>query len=637
LDELCKVHPERMKTLESFLSKWKMFKSDLRLDFNLNSKHPWILRKFIPKLLENSPLNSEMIIDEFLNYHRLGLIHGHLKPSNIGISNDKLILLDPCVSIVFPWRDTKYLAPEKTVSVAADIFSLASLLSESSDLNQQTRAFVLQGLSQEPSKRPDIKMLLCAVSNEPTETKLRTSTSYGSKKNLIPLVLVFFVILAGIIFLRFKGVQDPVKPPEITQAELSKAITDKNTEILKVIAEYLVQTGDQNYFSVLISLLRRIPSNSALPRFANNLFQSIEKKNLRKEDIQAISAIIFFDYLSPTVFQELNFSSLSFNGVMALTALSINLPEGINLTVNLTSDPKELQLIKILHELGHSDIKSPLFKLISSLEFGVCDDNLMSNLIKAVPLKNTFVALRVYFDQFGFQTHCQDALFNSLSASTGLKEWFAGSTLVDWKNVSVDNKLMITLGLSPQNLDQTYLLDLIKFPLNEISNKAFEASEKLCTNDICKRSFPVLFRFKEDLSREQLLTLGSLILSSEREQNRYVATWYSLNPSPNLVLELLLARDSLAKDDPITFFGVSFLLTRDFNVSFPQKVKLTTHRDPKIRRFGVLKLDPTIEEDKSLLNKLKDIEDDHENKKLIMEKLRLVENANKSKKSDRNS
>jgi hypothetical protein len=219
---------------------------------------------------------------------------------------------------------------------------------------------------------------------------------------------------------------------------------------------------------------------------------------------------------------------------------------------------------------------------------------------------------------------CAELLLKSLEIGyyRSLFEWFTQPSLVDWKKVSALEKLKIITGIVP-DISVDYKLDLIKFPLSDLSNEAFLSSERSCSEETCKKSFPVLFRFKDFLSREQLVTLGTLLLAGTNQTRNFLMAWFKLKPKVELVLELVLARDLEGDKDNFTEVAMAYLLTNDFGLNTEQKIKLCSHPETRLRRLCIIKLEAKEDADRKILEKMLQFEKDLENRKLLRQKLAI--------------
>jgi len=165
------------------------------------------------------------VIDALKYLHRQGLVHGHLRPSNVMAVDEQLKIsadgIRPAGTIQGPVEVDIYDAPEirtGKISVAADVWSLGAVLAEaltrksaaqngaSRSLPKPFAAIVQHCLRDDPTARwtlPDVEAALQGK-DEDTDTRIAPTTSsteiQPQVKRFLPLVLgaVLLLILVGI-------------------------------------------------------------------------------------------------------------------------------------------------------------------------------------------------------------------------------------------------------------------------------------------------------------------------------------------------------------------------------------------------------------------------------------------------------
>jgi TonB family protein len=163
------------------------------------------------------------IIEALKYLHRQGLVHGHLRPSNVMAANEQLKIsadgIRPTGAIQGPIETSIYDAPEtKTgkISVAADVWSLGTVLAEaltrkstaqngaSRNLPKPFAAIVQHCLRDDPAERwtlADIEeRLQGSVADKRGASETRSSEIGPRLRRFLPLALaaVLLIILAGI-------------------------------------------------------------------------------------------------------------------------------------------------------------------------------------------------------------------------------------------------------------------------------------------------------------------------------------------------------------------------------------------------------------------------------------------------------
>ncbi|MCX7952449.1 MAG: hypothetical protein N2654_02280 [Deltaproteobacteria bacterium] len=628
LDKLCVVHKDRLEQLAYLLNRWKTFSAVSKMSFNFDTPNPWFLRKFFPKTLEDlmreqntldTQILASKILDSYFEYSAAGLIHGHLSPSNLAVEGEKVVFLDPLLLLTFPWRNSKYLAPEKTISPQADYFSLGALFAGFKNLPPQYSGFIIQALNDDPKKRPSPEYLRKdAVSLQ----NFKASSSLVKNQGYRLLFFVFLCAFLGVLaFFMLRSRDTEIEPPTFTHSALIRAIESKDQKFLEELAEYLISSGDKNYFELALAAMLKY-GNLVTPK-VKKIVSRLNTQKFTKQDVKLMSATLFFEYVSPTVMKDFSFEGLT--DEVKLAFVTITNSEQVRLNFAKTEDnPTLAAMLEVASSFNL--LNQPGFlSFVGQLYFEACDSRELQALMKNLDLKPIILFLRGMADRDMIPEVCYGEFFSGLSSSSvNLTSWFSGNTLVSWDKIDAKNKLILTLGLYVKGLTADYYLDLLKFPISEVAERAFEEIEKSCKNSLCKKSLLVLYRYKDTLSREQAVTLGSLVFNDTGFAAKYMPVWLSLAPPPNVVLDLILARDTSSDEDPVLFFSLTYLLTKEFSLNLNQKITMVTHKDPKVRRLGIIKLNPFTQEEKKLLLRLKEIEVDRENQSLIKQKLELL-------------
>jgi len=176
------------------------------------------------------------VIDALKYLHRQGLVHGHLRPSNVMAANDQLKIsadgIRPVGAIREPLEASVYDAPEVksgTISVAADVWSLGAVLAEaltrksatqngaSRSLPKPFAAIVQHCLRDDPAARWTLADVEAELQGKATDTRgapaIRSTEIQPQVRRFLPLVLgaVLLLILAGIYGLVRGGSSGPPK------------------------------------------------------------------------------------------------------------------------------------------------------------------------------------------------------------------------------------------------------------------------------------------------------------------------------------------------------------------------------------------------------------------------------------------
>ena len=618
LDDIFTFRSEHLAKLEYFLKRWAIHQPELELSWDFLGDKKFLKRRFFQTLADPGSLAFEKVLAAFQRYQKVGLLHGHLTPSNIAILEGQIIFLDPCVSALIPWYQSEYLCPEGGLSFKGDFYSLGKFVSKFPNLPPNVSFWVMQCLNTDPAKRP-ASVLNFELASSPENPVRRNSAGL-----IITLILLSLGLFVGFYFLSNKSNDGHViEKPSISQAELKKAIEAGDMGVLKAVGDYLVLSGDRAFFLYVLSFFKSLEKSDFLNvELAKRLSDLKVASNFTEADVMILSNLIFYKVISPNLIRAPDLTKLGEAGVLVLSAISTQDDLGLaklnlrNLTV---SDERLARVVKFLIDNGVTNPAHSAFRLVTKVFLDFCSD--FKNEISSLEPVFTIVLLRVLIDNELINVKCAESLLQNLELSfKALIDWFNESSLVDWKQLNSLYKLKIVAGTLPE-LPADYYLDLIKFPLSELSHESFNRVETMCVEDSCKKSFPVIFRFKDLMRREQLVSLGSLILAGTQPAKQFVTAWFNLKPNPNLVLELVLARDLDGSKDVFTQMAISFLLAREFNLTTESKIKLCSHPDSRARRLCLIKLDPKLSNDRKILERSLEFETDEDNKKIIKQKL----------------
>jgi len=163
------------------------------------------------------------VIDALKYLHRQGLVHGHLRPSNVMAVNEQLKIsadgIRPTGAIQGPVETSVYDGPEirtGKISVAADVWSLGAVLAEaltrkaatqngaSRSLPKPFAAIVQHCLRDDPAERWTLADVEAALQGKVTDTRVapatRSTEIQPQVRRFLPLALgaVLLLILAGI-------------------------------------------------------------------------------------------------------------------------------------------------------------------------------------------------------------------------------------------------------------------------------------------------------------------------------------------------------------------------------------------------------------------------------------------------------
>ena len=123
------------------------------------------------------------------------------------------------------------------------------------------------------------------------------------------------------------------------------------------------------------------------------------------------------------------------------------------------------------------------------------------------------------------------------------------------------------------------------------------------------------------LTRVQTISLVLALKSEEEEKGAYVGTWFSTEPDPETVLELLLIAKQFPANHPFAVHAARYLISHEWNVSIEKLKQLALHTEKLARILAYSKLDTTLPDHRKLLEQLSVIEPDAKVRKELKLKL----------------
>lgn len=203
-----------------------------------------------------------------------------------------------------------------------------------------------------------------------------------------------------------------------------------------------------------------------------------------------------------------------------------------------------------------------------------------------------------------------------------LVSWFDIDDLADWVSVPANVKLQLILGTIPSvELRDPQYFDLLLFPRETIKNHS--------ATKITARGFPagnenllaILMSPTNHLSREQTVALLSALKLEPAKQLPFVAAWFEMKPPTDTVALLLAARSNNSASDIFNLEAARYLRRNPWESSFELLKLLSTHPEPLARVLAYGKLDPSVEQERSLLKERLSAEKDDTCLKALMAKL----------------
>ncbi len=210
---------------------------------------------------------------------------------------------------------------------------------------------------------------------------------------------------------------------------------------------------------------------------------------------------------------------------------------------------------------------------------------------------------------------------------TTLIGWFELEDLAAWNRVKASDKIQLILGNEPQeNLNLAQLSDLLTFPIDKIRGYAVQKLNKLFVNERSReRVLVTLATPTLGLSREETIAIISALNLPPEGRTPFIAAWFNLNPNPNAVLLLLLARSDADTNDLFNLEATRYLKRSEWGGTLDVFRLLVIHPEPLARALAYGKLDPAVEAERTILLERQGVEKDEACQKILNQRLAASE------------
>ncbi len=203
-----------------------------------------------------------------------------------------------------------------------------------------------------------------------------------------------------------------------------------------------------------------------------------------------------------------------------------------------------------------------------------------------------------------------------------LVHWFDVEDLAGWRSVKAADKLMLLLGNFPQSqLSVPQLSDLLTFPLVKVRDEALVKLREVFPGQEGERLLLTLTTPASGLSREQTIALLSALAVPSNARLPFITAWFSLSPSPDSVLLVLLSRSHVDSQDLFNLEAARFLRRTSWSSTIDILKLLTRHPEPLARVLAYGRLDPSVDESRSILLERQREEKDESCLKVLQERL----------------
>ncbi len=200
--------------------------------------------------------------------------------------------------------------------------------------------------------------------------------------------------------------------------------------------------------------------------------------------------------------------------------------------------------------------------------------------------------------------------------------WFDLVDLAGWSKVNSSEKLSLILGILPDTaLSSARLADLLTFPLEGVRQQAVVKLKDGLKGEDPERLLVTLATPAISLTREQTISLVSALKLPEESRIPFIAAWFNLNPAPDAVLLILLSRSNSDASDVFNLEAARYLRKSTWAAGLDVLKLLSRHPEPLARVLAYGRLDPSLDEQRSVLLERQRVEKDPSCLKILKERL----------------
>ena len=620
---------------------------EMKIEARNEAERLLLVRPVYQKTLEDDLTNSEAItgqrrqelvsglIDVVKMLRKRSLVHGHISPANIAEVDGALTLLDPRLGALHYSKD-EHLAPEVNAGddpePGADLFGLGSVLTLllGEHATHQQREIIDRLLLPSPRQRPTIEEVEREfVRSLPPQT--RTSVRAGK-----------FVKKAGEPPQKAKT---PVQPPE-EPAEV-ETTPRKWPWLLAPVAVAALGMGvaKYQYPSVYNDMLRRIDlftpaknpefelawasndkgkmrvvAEAALVDHDQAAENAIIADTLRGENRPGVAANLLRVALSDLWEPELSLTDR--RAALALSVMGIypdavktlpplnTLHAGVILAIAGQSQAKNPskqlaeididRLANLPNPVGDlfGQLKASGTKTLAAPEAialaGIVSGNPPAQTLEAYigtdsPLPVSLARISIALPLLSANETTATQLLAILRDRGGeigqTLSWFDIDALGVWSKVKSAERLKLILGELPdRDLSVEQYADLLTFPLAEVRAKSAEVIRTKFLKTESPQLMLVLGGEQNRFTREQTIALVAALNLDVSKRAPYVAVFFQLTPSPDMVLLVLLARSDKDSSDFFNLEAGRYLRKNNGWTATTEMLQLLAHHPEPLAR-----------------------------------------------------
>ncbi len=623
----------------------------------------WLKRPFLkatiaeefPTTLTTSEIISDLIT-QLRSLHSKGLVHGHVSPTNVGITRAsseeqkryKAKLLDPGFCAYSPVARSRRtdIAPELRggykAGPATDIYGLGVvikyLLQAQRELTTKEEEILEKLLGEDPVRRPSLDWVQQALlekggffSKVQNRSK-KTDKAIDSSLRYILLGLVFLIIVGGGYSLLTKFDQSKTsysnipfdvywesgQPSAMKQvAEAAVAGSDNDARLViaesirlgknppNVLASVLKIGLDQRWEGELSEKDRAVLFKVALGPLLPSSLQRVDGRNIEHPAVALaiIGSLPIEVETNPLADYSLErFKELPEPFKDAYTKLN-------NLGVIEAGDMLSITLAHILL----SDISQPVLEKFLSTE------------VSNIPPLARVTVLDPFWDVTpNLPDRAYDILISHDPLSMKALGWFRSDAAADWVGLSRKDQLLISNGILPETVSGIQLIQLLAYPREDIRIAVGGRLLSYSSNKRLQNIIALLGTNNTKLNVSQISSLFGILKSKQNEMASLANIWFKTKPDISTVLEILIARKNEEENDAFNFAASQYLSNNlsQLKLSVEDAQTLASHKEALARAMAYKTLNASDPKQRSILEIALLKEGDENLKKFLEEKLK---------------
>lgn len=630
----------------------------------------WVTRRYFNQLLSDPgvqiPLNEKIaligkLLGDIEQLHNASLVHGHIHPSNIAYEEGRLILIDHGFQIHDPGSShPPTLAPELrggvasqlNATVASDIYGLGLVAKRlfGSELGLEFGNLIEVLLLSDPKLRPKLNQIASHfVSTGVSDSSPTRETNYEKVAHVkdpspqivppaptspaVKRALSFYLPAALSVALGCYLISFPLR--SIFHKQSDAELQDKFEKFWDSgqvpLMQQVVSAALHDDADAQALLFEKVQSGSSHPAVQSKLFSialnPLWEDALTDTDRGALITLGMPSLVPPDKRTLPELAQLSPGVLMAIVgnmAIDGNFESLSKVPIErLGSLPSPYGFaFASLQKLGVKTLKDPVAQALCHILTEDSAPSIVLQFLNDADPAVSIARLQVLTPLFDIFSGLDKKVFDAVSTDPrgGIFSWYSKDIVAGWGGVAPKDKLLLFAGQFPPKLTQEQYLDLLRFPRNNIREKALEALKGLLPPD-----YSGLLQYfsstESDLTRTQTISLVSALGVDSVKTHSFVLQWFDTNPSPNSVARVLIETGTNPKLQAFHIEAARYLVDKEWSVSLPDLARMAGSVEPLARTLAYAKLHVDIPEEREVIRKLAEIEPVSRIKEQLLQRL----------------